>query len=107
MNKSKKYKYLRKNRHSKRITRKVQKGGQPGRIDNEELIAKIQEAALKENKNKQIPNDEVPGIIDKAKAWFIYKFTPSIVFSQNKSITCIMVGVVPITAENTQYPFTL
>jgi len=29
MNKTKKYKYLRKNRHSKRITRKIQRGGNP------------------------------------------------------------------------------
>ncbi len=80
MNKSKKYKYFRKNRHSKRRTRKIQRGGVT--VDNnsssqnpEIRIANLENSALQESRNKQKPNDKFPGIIGKAEAYFIDKFT--------------------------------
>ena len=78
MNKTKKYKYLRKNRHSnkKNKTRMMQRGGQPSGSDNPEIIvAKIEQQANQESINNQKPNYEIPGILGKAKAWFIKKFT--------------------------------
>jgi hypothetical protein len=78
MNKTKKYKYLRKNRHSnkKNKTRMMQRGGQPsGSVDQEIVVAKMEQQANQESINNQKPNDEIPGILNKAKAWFIKKFT--------------------------------
>ena len=86
MNKTKKYKYLRKNRgnehskNNKHKTRKVQRGGEL----NEAVILRLQQDADNSNQMKKKRFPMVKEVIRKFKAWAIDTFTPGTTDSMKK-----------------------
>jgi hypothetical protein len=115
MNKTKKYKYLRKNRHSKRSkhgnknkkTRKIQRGGgpkPPARVppplptlknagvakqaskDPVLEAAELEKAARQKSEDNQVPSVDFPLILDRVEAWGKEKLIPGTTTAMDEDI---------------------